>query len=164
MKNVLFLLAILAIGFTSCKKDEILPYQEVPEGTTDTTTWNGGYQDGGTLPGGGGQITNDLIGTQWVITNVQTSFSSQTPNDTLYFVDNNTYTINSGAVKTYQLSFIPNSNMLELRLDYCFPIGSGIWVAQLSNTFMDDGIVYDGLFTNQFNSNDEDRLVTMHKL
>jgi hypothetical protein len=55
MKQFLFILA-LALSITSCKKYEG-NYQQVPD-PVDTTSWQDGYQDGGTLPGGGTQTQN----------------------------------------------------------------------------------------------------------
>jgi hypothetical protein len=158
------LVVILLLLFPSCQKEDIKPYTEVPEEIVDTTAWNSGYNNGGTLPNGGGTtFQNNLIGTEWVITKVVTSFSTQYPNDTIRFVSNNKYTINNGAQKTYQLSLITNSNNISLRLDYVFTIGSGIYTGVLSHTFVEDGVVNDGQFTNYENSSDV-RLVTMHKL
>lgn len=69
-----FTLVFITLLF-SCEKESY--YLEVPEEEIDTTPWDSNYVDGGTLPSGGTNNTNDLIGTTWVITDVQTSFSSQ---------------------------------------------------------------------------------------
>jgi hypothetical protein len=157
------LIGIFLILFNSCQKDNIEPYVEVSEEVSNPPAWNSGYTNGGTLPNGGTTFQNNLIGTEWVITKVVTGYSSQTKNDTIKFVSNNKYTINNGAQKTYQLSLITNSNNISLRLDYVFTIGSGIYTGVLSSTFVEDGIVNDGQFTNYENSSDV-KLVTMHKL
>lgn len=160
MKRILFTVLILF----SCEKYEPSTYIEVMDETPDTTTWDSDYVDGGTINNNVTTFTNKLISTKWVITHVQTDFVLQTPNDTLTFIDNNTYKINNGANKSYQLSLIPNTNILELRLDYPFPIGSGIWVTQISNTFVEDGLINNAKFINLFNENDNNRLVTMKKV
>lgn len=140
MKNLLFILAIGAFSLTSCHKEDIGPYVDVPEETQNPPEWDSGYEDGGTLPNGGSQpTTNDLVGTQWVLTKLVSAFATEYPNDTLTFVDNTHYTLNNGAVRNYQLSNIPNSNNKDLSLYFFAPFGGSHYSGQVGLYFVDDG-------------------------
>jgi len=140
MKKIVFLITILGLVFTSCKKELLEPnYIEVPEVDVDTTAWNSGYGDGGTLPNGGGTFTNDLIGTTWVLTKIVSAFATEYPNDTIYFLDNTHYTLNNGAVRNYQFSSLPSSSNFDLSLYYFAPFGGSHYSGQVGQYFIDDG-------------------------
>ena len=134
----------------SCKKDAITPgnYTTTPA-TPDTSHWQNQYTSGGTLPTWTTGITNnELVGTTWVLTNLQTSFSSVLPIDTVRFIDNTYYTINSGAVKTYQLSSGVASNSKTLTLNFHFPFGSGNYSGEVASTFVTDKAMNNVEFKN----------------
>lgn len=142
MKKILFLLAITTLIFTSCTKEYVEPnYVEIPEETIDTSAWNSGYGNGGTLPPNGGQAVNDLIGTKWVLTKVVSAFATEFPNDTIDFVDGTHYTVNNGAVRNYQLSNIPSSTNKDLSLYYFAPFGGSHYSGQVGLYFVNDGAI-----------------------
>ena len=161
MRKLLYTLLMIFL-LISCQKENLDEYVVIEDDITQDPFGND-YANGGSLPDID-ESENKLIGTIWVITSVQTSFSGKYPNDTLRFINNNQYTINNGASKTYQLSSEVNTNMKHLSLHYCFTIGSGIYSAKLSKTFIEDGIINDALFKNDYDGQDKDRLVTMEKI
>jgi len=136
----LLLLAGFALYFlASCEKEEITPIQE--EEIVDTGSWEDEYGNGGTVPNGTGNLENDLVGTQWVLTKYVTQYSTEYPNDTITFVSNTEYTMNGGAVRGYQLSNIPSSTNKELTLNFFFPFGGSHYSAQVGQYFVDDGVM-----------------------
>jgi len=148
MKNLLFLITITILVFTSCEKQLIEPnYVEVSEAEVDTTSWNSGYTNGGTLPNGGGTFTNGLIETTWVLTKIVSAFATEFPDDTIYFVDNTHYTLNNGAVRNYQLSQLPNSSNFDLSLYYFAPFGGSQYSGQVGQYFIDDAEINNVEFT-----------------
>lgn len=150
MVKYIVYLALIILLF-ACKKDAITPgnYTTTPA-QQDTSHWQNQYGNGGTLPswGSGNSTNNELVGTRWVLTNLQTSFSSVLPIDTVRFIDNTYYTINSGAVKTYQFSSGVASNSKTLTLNYHFPFGSGNYSGEVASTFVTDSVINNVEFTN----------------
>jgi len=139
MKNLLILLTIITLGFMSCKKqDPLVPMEQVPEEQYQDSTGNQ-YTNGGTLPNGGGTGTNQLVGTQWVLTKMVSSFATEYPNDTISFVSNTEYTLNGGAVRPYQLNSLPSSTNYDLSLYYFMPFGGSHYSGQVGYYFVDDG-------------------------
>ena len=120
---IICLIMMAVISLTSCKKDEYEPWVNVPD-QIDTTMWQDGFSDGGTLPNVTG-TDNKLNGTKWVVTYVVVGFNSgQSKNDTLHFISNNTYTINSDVTpRGYTLSILPSSVGYSLTLNYFDPFG-----------------------------------------
>ena len=95
MKKIVFLIAVIGLALTSCTKENFEPnYVEIPEEVVDTTAWNSGYGNGGTLPTNTGTPVNDLVGTKWVLTKMVSAFATEFPNDTIDFVDGTHYTLN----------------------------------------------------------------------
>jgi len=135
MKKLIFLL-VLGLVFTSCKKEEFGQYNQVlePVDNLPTTT----YVYGGTLPSTG-TVSNDLVGTTWVLTKYVSAFATEYPYDTIAFVSNNEYTINGGAVRTYQLNSLPLSNNFDLSLYFFFPMGGSHYSGEVGGTFIGDG-------------------------
>lgn len=145
--KILFIVLLTVLALTSCKKEEFGQYQQVPENTynaPDDTTF---YTYGGTLPNAS-NATNDLVGTKWVLIKYVSSFATEYPNDTIEFVSTNHYTINGGAVRTYQLSSLPLSSNYDLSLYYFFPFGGSHYSGELGNTFIDDGEINNVDFIN----------------
>lgn len=138
MKHFLFILT-LALFITSCKKYEG-NYKQVPD-PVDTTSWQDVYQDGGTLPGGGTQTQNNLVGTKWVLTKVVSAFSTSYPNDTINFVSNNSYVLNQNAQRPYTISGINGSTNKSLTLYYFYPFGGSHYSGQVGQYFIEDGII-----------------------
>lgn len=141
MKNLLFLAIIIGLFTTSCKKEEF-GYVDVGEDSTyvDTTAWDADYADGGTLQNGTG-AENELVGTKWVLVKYVSAFATEYPNDTIEFVSQNDYTINGGAVRTYQLSSIPSSTNYDLQLNFFFPFGGSHYSGQVGGYFVEDGLI-----------------------
>ena len=136
MKKLVFLL-VLGLVFASCQKEDFGQYSQYPE-----TIYNPDYDTvtyiyGGTLPSTG-SVSNDLVGTQWVLTKYVTAFATEYPNDTITFVSNNEYTINGGAVRTYQLNSLPLSNNYDLSLYFFFPMGGSHYSGEVGSTFISD--------------------------
>ncbi len=150
MKNLIYILLVF-IALTSCQKEEFGQYQQVSENMynpTDNTTL---YTYGGTLPNAG-NATNALVGTTWVLTKYVSAFATEYPNDTIQFVSINQYTINGGAVRTYQLSSLPLSSNYDLSLYYFFPFGGSHYSGEVGNTFISDGEINNVDFINIQNS------------
>lgn len=148
MKNLIFILLTILI-FTSCEKEPLGQYHtEVEEVYTNDP--NGGFIYNGTLPTN--TVINDLVGTKWLLTKYVTAFATEFPNDTIDFVTTNTYTINSGAVRTYQLSVLPLSSNYELSLYYFFPFGGSHYSGEVGATFVGDGEINNSEFINIQNS------------
>lgn len=150
MKNLL-LFTVLSLIFISCEK-ELPPYVDVPEEEVDSTLWSDDYTNGGTLPNGSGGSVNELIGTEWVLTKVVSSFASEYPNDTIKFVDNTHYTLNDGAVRNYQLSNITGSTNKDLSLYFFAPFGGSHYSGQLGMYFSEDGKINNVEFEDINNS------------
>jgi len=149
MKYILITLLVF-LTFTSCKKIEG-NYQQIPD-PVDTTNWQDGYQDGGTLPGGGTQTQNTLIGTKWVLVKVVSAFSTTYPNDTITFVSNNRYVLNQNAQRPYSISTITGSTNKSLTLYYFFPFGGSHYSGQVGYYFVEDGVISNIEFTDLQNS------------
>jgi hypothetical protein len=135
VKKLLFVVSVILI-FASCKKEEFGQYNQVlePVDNLPTTT----YVYGGTLPSTG-TVSNDLVGTTWVLTKYVSAFATEYPYDTIAFVSNNEYTINGGAVRTYQLNSLPLSNNFDLSLYFFFPMGGSHYSGEVGETFVGDG-------------------------
>lgn len=149
MKQLLIILG-LVLSISSCKKYEG-NYQQVPD-PVDTTNWQDGYQDGGTLPGGGTQTQNTLVGTKWVLIKVVSAFSTTYPNDTINFVTNGAYVLNQNAQRTYVLSSVTGSTNKSLTLYHFYPFGGSHYSGQVGQYFAEDGIMSNIEFTDLQNS------------
>ena len=136
MKN-LFILLIIILTISSCKKDDFGQYQTVQENTYNPPKDSTTYTNGGTLPTN--TATNSLVGTQWVLIKYVSAFATEYPNDTLNFVSTNTYTVNDGAIRNYQLSTLPLSTNYDLSLYYFFPFGGSHYSGEVGSYFVDDG-------------------------
>ena len=106
----------------------------------DTSTWVWQYADSGVLPDWGSATKpNELQGTTWVLKKFVTEFATIEPNDTIRFVNNRYYTINSGAVIPYSLSFMNIvTSSKTLTLYYFYPFGSGHYSGQINPNFLRD--------------------------
>lgn len=140
------LFVVIALLFTSCKKEEFIALEEVPE-ETDTTNWQDTYTYGGTLTGNGGQ-SNPLVGTKWVLVKMVSAFSTEYPNDTIEFTTNNDYVLNQNAQRPYTLSSLPSSTNYELTLNYFMPFGGSHYSTNVGYYFVDDGQINNAEFTN----------------
>jgi hypothetical protein len=145
-KIIIVILVIATFGMTSCEKEEFGSYTTAPPTPPDTTTTTT-YANGGTANFGGGNLNNELVGTQWVITKYVLGFNTaDTPFDTLDFVSNTHYTVNGGAVRTYTLSGITGSNNKSLTLNFLMTLGGGIYSGQVGKYFVSDGLIVAATF------------------
>ena len=152
MKKLLFLLVIL-VSLASCTKEVYEPMTQVPdEEYVDTTDWKDQYSNGGTLPTTGANSGNDLVGTQWVLTKMVSSFATEYPNDTISFTSNTEYTMNGGAVRPYQLNSLPSSTNYDLSLYYFSPFGGSHYGGQVGFYFVSDGEINNVEFEDTQNS------------
>jgi len=150
MKN-LFIVLLVVLALSSCKKDDFGQYKQVPETVYNQPEDSTAYTYGGTLPSSG-NATNALVGTKWVLTEYLSAFAHEYPNDTIEFVTINQYTINGGAVRTYQLNSLPLSTNFDLSLYFFFPFGGSHYSGEVGGTFIDDGEINNVEFINIQNS------------
>ena len=136
MKNLALVFGLFIL-ITSCKKYEG-SYKQVPE-PVDTTTWQDSYNNGGTLPGGGTQTPNAIVGTQWRLVKVVSAFSTVYPNDTITFISSNRYVLNQNAQRPYTLSMVTGSTNKSLTLDFFYPFGGSHYSGQVGQYFVEDG-------------------------
>ncbi len=150
MKTKIYFLIGCLFCLIACKKDSITPgnYQAPQTPIADTSNWQNQYSNGGVLPNWGNGADNELVGTIWVLTNIQTSFSSVLPIDTIRFISNTNYTINSGSVRTYTLTTGVTLSSKTLTLNYHYPFGSGNYAGEVASTFVSDGVIINCEFTN----------------
>lgn len=146
MKNLIILLLSVFL-LSSCEKEDFGQYHQEPENTYNPPEDTTFYTYGGTLPNAG-NATNALVGTKWVLIKYVSSFATEYPNDTIDFVSINQYTINGGAVRTYQLSSLPLSTNYDLSLYYFFPFGGSHYSGEVGNTFISDGEINNVDFIN----------------
>ena len=150
MKN-LFIILLALLALSSCKKENFGQYHSEPEDTTNVPHDSTTYVYGGTLPSTGA-VSNDLVGTTWVLTKYVSAFATEYPYDTLNFVSNNGYTLNGGAIRTYQLNTIPSSTNYSLSLYFFFPFGGSHYSGDVGGMFIDDGQINNTEFTDNQNS------------
>jgi hypothetical protein len=136
--------------FPSCNKEPITPgnYKAGTLPVDDTTTWEWQYTNGGTLPNNTGNQLYDLVGTKWLLTKVVTAFSTSYPNDTLKFINNNNYILNSNAVRPYQISAGVASTNKTLTLYYFYPFGGSHYSGEVGQFFVTDGVINNCEFMN----------------
>jgi hypothetical protein len=137
IKQIVILFSVVLI-LSSCEKNEPQPLYTYELETVDSTAWQDQYADGGTVTAVGNQ-TNVIAGTKWVLTKYVTAFATEYPNDTIDFIDNNHYVLNSNAERTYQLSSIPSSTNYDLQLNYFMPFGGSQYSADVGYYFVEDG-------------------------
>lgn len=149
---IILLGAVTCLFLASCNKEPITPgnYKAgTQENDTIDNSWVNSYQNGGTIPTGGGTTqNNELFGTTWVLTKVVSAFATSYPNDTIKFVSNTNYTLNNGAVRPYQLSSSAGSTNKTLALYYFAPFGGSHYSAQVGFYFVSDGFMNNAEFTN----------------
>jgi hypothetical protein len=150
MKNLIIVILAI-ISLSSCTKEDFGQYHSEPENTYNDPHDSTIYVYGGTLPNSG-TSTNDLVGTKWVLTKYVSAFATEYPNDTLDFVSANTYTLNGGAVRTYQLASIPSSTNFNLSLYFFFPFGGSHYSGDVGGMFVQDGEINNSEFQDIQNS------------
>ena len=104
----------------------------------------------------------DIINTKWVITRVNKGFTNEYPNDTLYFMSNGEYTINSGTIRQFTLT-TTMTNMMSLSLYSCTTL-NGDYSGEVINTFIQDGEINSVNFKPIISSSNSDAKVWMVRI
>lgn len=143
MKYILFLL--IPIIF-SCNKSGG-SYTAPPPNITTTTDFRLQYTPAGLVPT---LINtgNGIAGTTWVLTRMTVGFVTLFPNDTLRFITNTTYTINSGSDRPYQLTSGVASTNKALTLYFFTPFNGSHWSGQIAGSYLMDKVINNAEFTN----------------
>lgn len=150
-KNLSFILGILLILVTSCAKDDNPKYVPSAE-VIDTTSWEDSYVYAGTLPTVDTTTKhNELYGTKWVLTKYVAGFATQTPNDTIHFINNTHYRLNSQTT-TYQYYITSSAGTINksLTLSYFSPFGGSVYTGQVGPNFVSDGVINNALFNDNY--------------
>jgi len=113
--------------------------------------------------GNSGDTPSDIIGTRWLVTRVLKNFANEYPNDTLYFVSPNLYTINSGPNRSYTLTTNSGSNMFNFTL-YSFLSLGGDYSGNVISTFISDGELNGIKFDPVISNSNSQATVWMEKL
>ena len=117
MKNLItFLIAVVFI--TSCKKSAITPgnYKAGTPPATDTSHWQTQYGNGGVIPTSTTTpANNNLVGTNWVLTDVYNNYAHVAKHDTIHFISNTNYQVGSNPTKfTYSLYTSMGNGTIDL--------------------------------------------------
>lgn len=108
-----------------------------------------GYTYGGVL-NSNITTTPTLVGTKWVVTKYVQNFVTTNVTDTLTFITNSQYKINSSTTnRSYSLSNIVGNNMKSLTL-YSFTTLGGDWSGEVQSTFINDWVINNALFVDMF--------------
>jgi hypothetical protein len=126
-KEAAFMLGVLTAVvclflLSGCKKDNPTPTPVAA--TTDTTKWQDQYGNGGTLPDWTGNTNNnnELVGTNWVLTQVMNGLGSTTMHDTLHFINNTEYYINSDSTHKAMYTLYTSQNNVTLTFKPFIPM------------------------------------------
>ena len=153
-KNLLFLLGILTtiLCFTSCYKETYPKYVIEPE-KADTTKWEDEYTTLGTIPNNSGPTINILSGTKWVLVKYMNVFATEYPNDTIHFISNNKYKVNSQVSEQhYSLNSLVGSTNYSLELDFFMSFGGSHYYGQVGQNFVQDGQINNGIFVDFYSN------------
>ncbi len=149
---IISIVSIMIVFSASCKKD-FGSYQEVPTVPDTTTTKQDTYIDGGVLTNNpDGNTNNELVGTKWVLTKMVSGLATTFPNDTLNFTDNNHYSMNGGASRTYTLTTITGSTNKSLTLNFFAPFSGSNYVGTVGQYFVSDAQISNAEFDDLQNS------------
>ena len=153
-ENLAFILGTLIaiLCFYSCTKDNNPKYIQVPE-VVDTTSWESQYVNAGTLPNPSSNTHNGLYGTKWKLVKYVTAFATEYPNDTIYFISDTQYRLNSQTV-TYQyvINSIVGSTNYSLSLYFFSPFGGSHYSGQIGHNYVTDGVMNNVVFNDLYNS------------
>ncbi len=108
------IIILSSLLFFSCKKEPIEPIVGVTPNININTN-------------------NEIIGSKWLLKQFRnTAYIGSTPcRDTITFVSNVEYRINSGSLRTYNLSPIVGSTNKSLQLNFFTPFGGSNYSGQL---------------------------------
>ena len=123
-KNGAFLLGVLVtllFFITSCQKETPKPTKTK---TKDSTVYVDPYTNGGVLPDwtGGNVDNNELVGTTWVLTKIINGFGTTIMHDTLHFVTNNKYYVNSDTTNSSSYTLYSAQNTMSLTFKPLIPV------------------------------------------
>lgn len=129
----------------SCKKEVTPGNYTLGQPTTDTTTWQWQYTYNGVLPNwGSGSLTNELVGTKWVILRYNIGgFNMTVTNDTLHFINNTNYIYNNGSqqiYQTYQITNISGSTNKNLTLNFLQTFGGSNYSGLVGQFFVSQAL------------------------
>jgi len=118
--NVIFFIIVILLLF-SCEKE---PITQTPTVEVETTNWQDQYSSGGTVPDWTNSTNNnnELVGTNWVLTKILTGFGSTTMSDTLHFITNTQYYINSDSTNIALYSLYTSQNNVTLTFKPFIPM------------------------------------------
>lgn len=144
-KNYIIFFIIISVG---CGKITPGNFNRPELDKPDTTNWYNQYSDGGVIPTSAG-YNNGLVGTTWVLTQWNVPFAPTVrPYDTLRFVSNSNYTINSGNEKPYNLTSGVASTNKTLNLYFFTSFGGSHYSGEVGSTFITDSIINNAEFKN----------------
>jgi hypothetical protein len=155
-ENLSFILGVLitwalCLLLSSCVKNENPKYVILPD-KVDTTKWEDEYVNAGTIPTIG-NTNNGLYGTDWKIVKYVTAFATEYPNDTIHFINNTQYRLNSQTVSyKYVLTTVTGSTNYSLTLYYFSPFGGSHYGAQIGHNYATDGVMNNIIFNDLYNS------------
>jgi hypothetical protein len=135
MKNLIYYLILISVLSFSCKKTPIEPIVGV---TPDVHIIGDGK----------------IEGTKWLLIQYRNTayIGSTTSHDTITFVNNVEYKINSGSLRTYNLSPIVGSTNKSLQLNFFTPFGGSNYTGNVGRYFISDGVINACQFTDNQNS------------
>jgi len=146
MRLIIYFIALTTtmLLFTiSCKKEsEMTNYSNVKTVAEkkDSINPEAEYSYGGIIPISTSSNNNKLYKTKWILRKYVSGFSTEYPNDTIEFINNNEYKINnSGLIRTYVLSKATSTTNYDLQLNYFSSIGGSHYYGQVGYYFVEDG-------------------------
>ncbi len=147
---------ILLLLLTGCTKEVITPGNYYPKAELiDSSKWQDDYVNGGVIPtfGNNNIQSNELVGTTWVLTKILTNYGVTLLSDTLHFLSNGRYYVNSDSltIAHYSLYQVQNYMTLEFKplipMNYMFCKTSNLGVG-----FANGQQIISVYFTNYYNT------------
>ena len=135
----IFLLSLIII---SCQKED--EPEEIIE-PVESSDWREDYEDAGTLDDNNQDI-NPIIDTKWILRKYMFGYAIEYPDDTIHFINNNDYRVNSNVIRNYHLINLPLSTNYDLTLNYFYPFGGSHYSAQVGQYFVEDGEINNAVF------------------
>jgi len=130
-----------------------------------------GYQYQGVLAvgqSGGSTQTSSLYNTRWIINKYSNGlvYTNPTVPDTLTFLNDGTYKINSStnSSRTYSITTVVGSVYMNLNLNNCYSIGGSSYTISVSNTFVSDGVINGAQYNDNFGNNNTNKLIWMTRI
>ncbi len=147
MGKIFILILTSSLFLTSCKKNFGYYQEGTPTADTTITKTNSGYVDGGVLDNGNNTPTpNGFSGTKWIVLKYNNGFANTYPNDTIYFISNSEYHLNSFGIRTYNVSDIAGSTNKSLSMNFFSTLGGSNYSAQIGAYFASDGVINNAEF------------------